>query len=184
MTPAEALALMRERGMSLWAEGGALRWSAPPGVATARTIAFLDRHGEALLALLAAEAPANLANPEIANPANPANEAGGGTDERPAPVAPPASDDIEAKWLASAAWAREMAEERRLRSGWYGTVRCHSCNVERNEEIEPCPVCHPSPSLPAGCRARVACSVVGACDNGCHDVSHLAEIVGDLRQEA
>jgi hypothetical protein len=195
--------------MSLWAEGGALRWSAPQGVATAKTIAYLDRHAEVLLDLLAEDVPAdgnvgnqgnfrnfgNLRNfqadPVGADP-DPAegetsqtsqtsglsqsSEEGGSSRETP--------EDIEAKRIASAAWAREMAEERRLRSGWFGTARCRACCLERNAEIEPCSTCHPPPSLPAGCRARMVCSVLGRCGNSCRDVTLLSEIVADLRLEA
>ena len=61
MTPAESLAEMRRRGMTVSLDGGRLRWSAPPGVATERTAAYLAAHGAELVALLEAEEAAVVA---------------------------------------------------------------------------------------------------------------------------
>ena len=56
MTPAAALAAMRARGLVLFLEGGRLRYQAPAGVVTAKTTAYLRRHRDELIALLAEEA--------------------------------------------------------------------------------------------------------------------------------
>ncbi len=148
MSPAEALAEMRKRGMTVSLEGGHLKWSAPPGVATERTAAYLANHGPELVALLEAEEAA-----------------------------------IVAKRAASRAWAEEWAARRQATEGRFATVSCFGCGMERNREVTPCPRCAPSRSLPSGCFAPLACSVLGACGTGCVDVSPPAAAVADIALE-
>ncbi len=52
MTPAAALAAMRARGIVFVVDGGRLRYRAPAGVVTERTLAYLRRHKAPLLAML------------------------------------------------------------------------------------------------------------------------------------
>jgi len=132
MSPAEALAEMRRRGMAVSLEAGRLRWSAPPGVITERTVAYLADRGPELVDLLRAEGAA-----------------------------------VAAKRAASRQWAEEWASRRQAKHGDFATVSCYGCGTERNREVAPCPRCAPSPSLPAGCRAPLACSVLGPCGGAC-----------------
>ena len=162
MNVAEALAEMRQRGVLLFigasVDDGSptLRWRAGPGIVTAKTVTYITAHSAELLALLQAEAAVDATQLRREALRSFFDVDLEDEDEE---LFPPEPDDETAEPEPSIGdWMTDVAPAEPA-----DVIRCHSCGLVRNAELDRCPMCDATDDLPAGCLSPLMCRVVGGC---------------------